>query len=71
MPWPEMTVRRVVRKRVNANGVECEAADEESEASAEDATPQSGDREALIDPIDNYEVDLDHQAYLGIANLYR
>ncbi|MFZ1478525.1 MAG: serine protease [Sphingorhabdus sp.] len=59
-----MTFRKVVRKRVSANGVECASPDEASEPPPEDETLPSGECDELIDPIENYEVDLDHQAYL-------
>ena len=51
-PWPEMTARKVVRKKIVRI--------------SEDGVPQSDipDDNNDVDIIEEYEVDLDHQAYL-------
>ena len=51
-PWPEMTVRKVVRKKVVRTS-------EESEPQS-DIPEENND----FDPVEEYEVDLDHQVYL-------
>jgi hypothetical protein len=64
-PWPELTTKRVVRKVRRPSGYstdrECE---EQSTDAVADEGPAADDCYETGDPIENYEVPLDYQAYL-------